>query len=142
MQLLRWADSIPSAKSWALATVPMGLHSWIVFPALSPDYRSDPLTAGVTRIVLLTMGLIWSFALGSLSGTSRLFEVVDLVWWFMGANVPRICDFMQAQSDIPSTGQTVAYVLLAVALFLYGFTTRLQQMRSSKDQHNKRCLRI
>ena len=68
--------------SWALAAVPMGILSWIVFPALSPDYRSEPLTAGVTRIVLLTMGLIWLFALGSLSGTSRLFDDnwVYLMW--------------------------------------------------------------
>jgi uncharacterized protein len=48
---------------WALATVPMGILSWIVFPALSPDYRSDPLGAGVTRIVLLTIGLVWLFIL-------------------------------------------------------------------------------
>ena len=48
---------------WALATIPMGILSWIVFPAVSPDYRSDPLGAGVTRIVLLTIGLIWLFVL-------------------------------------------------------------------------------
>src|SRR5262245_27969089 len=48
---------------WALATIPMGILSWIVFPALSPDYRSDPLGAGVTRIVLLAVGLIWLFVL-------------------------------------------------------------------------------
>ena len=48
---------------WALAAVPMGLLSWIVFPALSPDLGSDPLRAGVTRIVLLTCGLIWLFVL-------------------------------------------------------------------------------
>ena len=35
---------------WALAAVPMGLLSWIVFPALSPDVGSDPLEAGVLRI--------------------------------------------------------------------------------------------
>jgi uncharacterized protein len=48
---------------WALAAIPMGILSWIVFPALSPDYNSDPLGAGVTRIVLLTIGLIWLFVL-------------------------------------------------------------------------------
>ena len=48
---------------WALAAVPMGILSWIVFPAVSPDVGSDPLTAGVTRIVLLTVGLIWLFVL-------------------------------------------------------------------------------
>jgi uncharacterized protein len=48
---------------WALAAVPMGILSWIVFPAVSPDYRSDPLGAGVTRIALLTIGLVWLFIL-------------------------------------------------------------------------------
>jgi membrane protease YdiL (CAAX protease family) len=48
---------------WALAALPMGILSWIVFPALSPDSESDPLGAGVTRIALLTIGLIWLFVL-------------------------------------------------------------------------------
>jgi membrane protease YdiL (CAAX protease family) len=48
---------------WALATIPMGILSWIVFPALSPAFGADPLGAGVTRIVLLSFGLIWLFIL-------------------------------------------------------------------------------
>lgn len=48
---------------WALAAIPMGILNWIVFPALSPDFGSDPLGAGVTRVVLLTFGLIWLFVL-------------------------------------------------------------------------------
>ena len=48
---------------WALAAFPMGILSWIVFPAVSSDSVSDPLGAGVTRIVLLTIGLIWTFVL-------------------------------------------------------------------------------
>ena len=48
---------------WALAAIPMGILSWVVFPAVSPDAGSDPLGAGVTRIVLLTVGLIWLFVL-------------------------------------------------------------------------------
>jgi membrane protease YdiL (CAAX protease family) len=48
---------------WALAAVPMGILSWIVFPAVSPDSEADPLGAGVTRIALLTIGLIWLFVL-------------------------------------------------------------------------------
>jgi membrane protease YdiL (CAAX protease family) len=48
---------------WALAAVPMGILSWIVFPAVSPDFNADPLGAGVTRIVLLTIGLMWFFVL-------------------------------------------------------------------------------
>jgi len=48
---------------WALAAFPMAILSWVVFPALSPGFASDPLGAGVTRLVLLTLGLIWLFVL-------------------------------------------------------------------------------
>jgi membrane protease YdiL (CAAX protease family) len=48
---------------WALAAAPMWILSWIVFPALSPDVASDPLRAGVVRIALLTIGLMWLFVL-------------------------------------------------------------------------------
>ena len=48
---------------WALAAVPMGILSWIVFPAVSPDFQVDPLGAGVTRVVLITIGLVWLFVL-------------------------------------------------------------------------------
>src|SRR5215217_1574274 len=51
---------------WALAAVPMGILSWVVFPAVSPDVGSDPLGAGVIRIVLLTVGLIWLFLLSTI----------------------------------------------------------------------------
>jgi uncharacterized protein len=47
----------------ALAAAPMGILSWIVFPLLAPDADSDPLAFGVTRLVLLTPGLIWLFVL-------------------------------------------------------------------------------
>jgi uncharacterized protein len=48
---------------WALATAPMGILGWIVFPLLAPDFDSDPLVFGLTRVVLLTLGLIWLFVL-------------------------------------------------------------------------------
>jgi membrane protease YdiL (CAAX protease family) len=41
----------------------MGILSWLAFPALSPDFRTDPLGAGVTRVGLLTIGLIWQYVL-------------------------------------------------------------------------------
>ncbi len=41
----------------------MGILSWVVFPRLAPDFQSDPLGAGVTRMVLLSLGLIWLFVL-------------------------------------------------------------------------------
>jgi CAAX protease family protein len=51
---------------WALAAIPMGLLSWVIFPAVSPDYATDPLRAGVIRILLLTLGLVWLFVLSLL----------------------------------------------------------------------------
>src|SRR5512143_20749 len=51
---------------WALAALPMGILSWVVFPAVTPDFNSDPLGAGVTRMVLLTVGMFWQFVLSLL----------------------------------------------------------------------------
>src|SRR5215208_2751665 len=48
---------------WALAAAPMGVLGWIVFPLLAPDSESDPLEFGVTRLMLLTLGLVWLFVL-------------------------------------------------------------------------------
>jgi hypothetical protein len=48
---------------WAAATLPMAILSWIVFPLMAPDFESDPLGSGVTRVVLLTLGLVWLFVL-------------------------------------------------------------------------------
>ena len=48
---------------WALAAIPMGILGWIAFPLLAPDFKSDPLAFGVTRVVLLPLGLVWLFFL-------------------------------------------------------------------------------
>src|SRR5215213_11303317 len=48
---------------WALAAAPMGILGWIVLPLLAPDAKSDPLGFGVTRLVLLALGLVWLFVL-------------------------------------------------------------------------------
>lgn len=48
---------------WALAAAPMGILSWFIFPAVAPNFATDPLTAAVTRMALLTTGLIWLFVL-------------------------------------------------------------------------------
>jgi hypothetical protein len=48
---------------WALAATPMGVLSWIVLPLIAPDFGSDPLGFGVTRLVLLALGLVWLFVL-------------------------------------------------------------------------------
>ncbi len=81
---------------WALAALPMGILGWVVFPALSPDFRSDPLGAAVTRTVLLTVGLIWLFVLSMIIVRK---EEGDLRW----ATIKRRLRLNTPQE--PTTGQ-------------------------------------
>lgn len=94
---------------WALAAIPMGILSWIVFPVLSPDFGSDPLGAGVIRVVLLTFGLIWLFILSMIIVRQ---EEGDLRWatvkWRLRLNPPRD----------PQTGETRRRLWLWVVPFL------------------------
>jgi membrane protease YdiL (CAAX protease family) len=48
---------------WALATVPMTILSWVVYPVVTPDFEANPLGAGVTRMNVILVGLIWQFVL-------------------------------------------------------------------------------
>jgi membrane protease YdiL (CAAX protease family) len=82
---------------WALAALPMGILSWVVFPAVSPDFSSDPLGAGITRFVLLTAGLIWLFVLSMIIVRK---EEGDLRW----ATIKRRLR-LNAPQD-PTTGKT------------------------------------
>ena len=94
---------------WALAAVPMGLLGWLVFPRLAPAVESDPLGAGVTRVVLLTLGLGWLCVL-SLLIVRR--EEGDLRW----ATVTRRLR-LTAPRD-PTTGAPRRRLWLWVAPFL------------------------
>jgi hypothetical protein len=48
---------------WAAAAVPMGILGWVVAPALAPDSTEDPIGAAITRVGVLTVGLVWQFIL-------------------------------------------------------------------------------
>src|SRR5215218_10498803 len=98
---------------WALAAVPMGILSWIIFPAVSPDFNSDPLGAGVTRFVLLLTGLIWLFVL-SMIIVRR--EEGDLRW----ATVKRRLRLNTPRD--PKTGETRRRLWLWVIPFLIAIT--------------------
>ena len=98
---------------WALAAVPMGLLGWIAFPLLAPDATADPLGAGVTRVVLLTLGLLWLFVL-SLLIVRR--EEGDLRW----ATVARRLRLNPPRD--PATGQPRARLWLWVVPFLVAVT--------------------
>jgi membrane protease YdiL (CAAX protease family) len=94
---------------WVLAAAPMGLLSWIVLPLLAPDAGSDPFGFGITRLVLLALGLVWLFVL-SMIIVHR--EEGDLRWatvkWRLRLNTPRD----------PRTGQPRARLFLWVVPFL------------------------
>jgi len=47
---------------WALAAIPMAILGWVVAPALAAGSPTDP-QAFTTRVLALTVGLIWQFVL-------------------------------------------------------------------------------
>jgi len=96
---------------WALAALPMGILSWVVIPAVSPDFNSDPLGAGVTRIMLLTAGLIWLFVLSMIIVWK---DEGDLRW----ATIKRRLR-LNAPQD-PTTGKTHRRLWLWVIPFIIG----------------------
>lgn len=96
---------------WALAALPMGILSWIIFPALSPDSESDPLGAGVTRIALLTIGLIWLFVLSLIIIRQ---EEGDLRWTTVKRRLR-----LNAPRD-PKTGETRGRLWLWALAFVIG----------------------
>ena len=81
---------------WALAAVPMGLLGRVAFPLLAPNAASDPLGSGVTRLALLTLGLVWMFVLAMIMVRR---EEGDLRW----ATVKRRLRLNAPQQ--PATGQ-------------------------------------
>ena len=94
---------------WLLAAVPMGILGWLVAPALSPDYKDDPIGAAVTRIGVLTIGLIWQFVLAMIivrreEGDLRWSTIKKRLW----LNKPRD----------PKTGQPRGVLWLWAVLFL------------------------
>ena len=48
---------------WAAATIPSFFIAWVVFPAITPDYKTDPMGAGYARMGSLTIALLWVFVL-------------------------------------------------------------------------------
>jgi uncharacterized protein len=99
---------------WALAAAPMGIlgwMGWIVSPLLASNFGLDPVGVFVTRLVLLTLGLVWLFVL-SMIIVRR--EEGDLRWSTvkrrLRLNAPRE----------PATGAPRARLWLWVVPFLVG----------------------
>jgi membrane protease YdiL (CAAX protease family) len=111
---------------WALAAIPMGILGWVVFPAVSPDFDLDPLGAGVTRFVLLTIGLVWLFVLSMIIVRQ---EEGDLRW----ATVKRRLRLNMPRD--PKTGETrrslwlwVVPILIASIVWDIGFTSSADEL--------------
>jgi membrane protease YdiL (CAAX protease family) len=102
----------------------MGILSWIVFPALSPDYRSDPLGAGVTRLILLTVGLIWLFVLSLIIVRQ---EEGNLHWVTVKRRLR-----LNAPRD-PKSGETRGRLWLWVIPFLIAITVFELALKSYAD---------
>ena len=96
---------------WALVAIPMGILGWVAVPALSPDFNSDPLGATVTRMVVLTAGMIWLFVLSMIIVRK---EEGDLRW----ATIKRRLR-LNAPQD-PTTGKTRRNLWLWVIPFIVG----------------------
>jgi membrane protease YdiL (CAAX protease family) len=110
---------------WALAALPMGILGWVVFPAVSPDFNSDPLGAGVTRLVLLTVGLIWQFVLSMIIVRK---EEGDLRW----ATIKRRLRLNGPQD--PTTGKNRRRLWLWVIPFLMASIVYDLAITSSVDK--------
>lgn len=48
---------------FATVTIPYFIMAWMVFPAISPDFETDPMGAGYARMGTLTVALAWGFVL-------------------------------------------------------------------------------
>ena len=48
---------------WAAVTIPYFILAWVVFPAITPDFETDPIGAGYARMASLTVALFWVFLL-------------------------------------------------------------------------------
>jgi membrane protease YdiL (CAAX protease family) len=96
---------------WALAALPMGILGWIVCPRLAPDPVADPLGFVVTRVGLLTLGLVWLFVLSMIIVRH---EAGNLSWTTikhrLRLNAPRA----------PTTGERHAWLWLWVLPFMMG----------------------
>ena len=99
----------------------MGILGWIVFSLVAPDFESDPLEFGVTRVVLLTLGLIWLFVLSMIIVRQ---EEGNLHW----ATLKR--RFRLNTPREPATGQPRARLWLWVVPFLVAIVVVELALRS------------
>lgn len=113
------ARQLPAAwLAGVLSTALFGLGPLVVF------ITTGNLTALVSWIAAVIFIPSLSLALGIFSGGSRLFEIVYLLWWYLGP-----INDMVALNYI--AGRPLAYALLALALLAAAVTLRARQIRGA-----------
>lgn len=90
---------------WAAVVIPSFIMAWLVFPAITPDFATDPMGAGYARMGALTVALAWLFVFsliivyreegdlrwGTVKGRLRLNTPLDpksgeprrVLWWWL-----------------------------------------------------------
>lgn len=109
---------------WLAVAVPMGLLGWVAYPALSAGL--PPLDAGLLRMKLITIGLVWQFVLAMIilyheEGNIRLGTISRRFWLNHPKSAP--------------TGETkkalwwwIIPLILLVAFVEVGFRSTLVQL--------------
>ena len=87
---------------------------------------------GTDRLLLILLAVLFvpslAMALGAWSNSSRLFEVVYLLWLFMGVNGAVPFDFMQVLQTSPNPILLSAYFSLTAVLFAASLAGRWKQV--------------
>jgi len=86
----------------------------------------------ISSILVVLVGAMFipalAFALGVWSGTSRLFELVYLLWWYLLVNGARSLNFMGLNEEALSLGLPFIYLGLTGILLLLGVIGRMRQI--------------
>ena len=111
---------------WVAVAAPMGILAYILAPALAPDIAEDPLGAGVTRIGLITLGLIWQFVLSMIivcreEGNLRWVTVRRRLW----LNTPRDPKTGEARRKLWLWLIPIIILLTVVSMMIGPFLDRL-----------------
>ena len=91
--------------------------------------------SGTERLPLILLAVLFvpslAMALGVWSNTSRLFEVVYLLWLFNGVNGAVPLDFLQVLQTAPNPILFSAYFMLTALLFAGSLAGRWKQIHAS-----------
>jgi membrane protease YdiL (CAAX protease family) len=102
---------------WIAVVAPIGILNYILKPAISPDFNADPIGAAKVKVMLLTLGLIWQFALAMIIVFR---EEGDLTW----ATIKR--RFRLSTPRDPKTGEPRRrlwwWLILFICLLFLSFT--------------------